>query len=295
MEFDPNEIEINLQRLFGEGVQYELPDSAQYLNSTFAKREECERKTKKAVAEWEDASTNSLRYVGVLLRLLSNMAVCEPNCGHEFHVVERLAGRIVTQSTAALLLMTGGYYDEALTHVRSVGEIANLLVLFLYEREAFEEWLVLDSNARKRQYSPVKVRTRLEGRGVHVPITHPRYSALSETATHVTPHLRIQAYNPLSFQTLGGYFQPDGVRLVLTELSIAVADAATCAMRLAVLVGNMQEEDTLDTFRAAILLQDELDYETSILTISTRWKAMRDTPAGINLREKLRKSQLIDE
>jgi hypothetical protein len=126
-----------------------------------------------------------------------------------------------------------GYYDESLSLTRSIGDIGNLLLLFNQDTIAFEEWQQSSKRQRRSQFSPVKVRCRLEaiGRTKSVDLTllmmdEWRYGALSEVATHATPQTKPQVHNPREIPCSGGVFQEAGVVVALQELAAATARAA---------------------------------------------------------------------
>ena len=71
-------------------------------------------------------------------------------------------GRAASNARAALLLIRAGYYDEALGVVRQIGELVNLLWLFMNSNESLLEWRNANENVRRRSFSAVRVRERLE-------------------------------------------------------------------------------------------------------------------------------------
>jgi hypothetical protein len=66
-----------------------------------------------------------------LFRRLYLFSCCHWGCHGKEHVFEHLAGRCVSSLASGWRLTERGYYDEALSLVRSVGEIANLFELVL--------------------------------------------------------------------------------------------------------------------------------------------------------------------
>jgi hypothetical protein len=131
-----------------------------------------------------------------------------------------------------LRLLELGHYDESISLTRSVGEIANLLFLFVSDPRTFEDWKASDKKRRLREFSPFQVRLQLETLGKPLPMSAERYSLMSETATHVTPQTLPQAYNPKGVPTLGGYFQAPGALACLNELGYVVALVGLTAMKL---------------------------------------------------------------
>jgi hypothetical protein len=125
-----------------------------------------------------------------------------------------------------------GYYDESLALTRTVGEVANLLLLFLNSRQSFDEWRSSSSRERRSNFAPFRVRQRLERIGHPSPIEAERYSALSERGVHVSPDTIPQAHNPAGRAVLGHIFQLPGAIVCLTELAISFGLAAHLAAQL---------------------------------------------------------------
>ena len=126
-----------------------------------------------------------------------------------------------------------GFYDEALSLARSVGEIANLLILFVFEESALEEWRSAEEVTRRRNFAPVKVRERLERSSLGLaPIDAGRYGLLSGLGSHVGPHTRPQSYTLSDMPTLAPVFQQAGVLLVINEVAHAIAFVAIAGGQL---------------------------------------------------------------
>jgi hypothetical protein len=136
-----------------------------------------------------------------------------------------MTARVVNHSLASHRLLSRGYYDESLALTRSVGEVANLLFLFLLEPTCLSEWTSSSEDQRKRAFSPVKVRLRIEKLKASVPVDEERYSTLCEVGVHVTPATAPQNYNPTGRPTVGGIVQEIGLLAALNELATALAFA----------------------------------------------------------------------
>lgn len=154
---------------------------------------------------------------------LDCMASCYWGCRGGDHQIEYLVGRGCSSASAARLLFRNAYYDEALSLVRSVGEIVNLLFLFRLTPTAFSDWRSLEDKQRRDRYSPVKVRLAIEALGSSVPVDADRYAELSRRSVHVAPGNSPQRYNPVGIPTLGAFFQSPGVLVVLNELADCTA------------------------------------------------------------------------
>jgi len=119
-------------------------------------------------------------------------------------------------------LLCGGYYDESFALTRNLGEAANLLFLFVFQPDLLTEWRIADEAWRKREFSPIKVRLKLEQLGQPIPIDETRYGGLCEVAVHLTPASTPQAHNPLGVPTLGSVPQDAGLLAALNEVAGAI-------------------------------------------------------------------------
>ena len=111
------------------------------------------------------------------------------------HFFQRLTARIVTNSLSSLRLALLGYYDESLALTRNLGEIANLLFLFAAKPDSLEAWQLADEKKRKSDFTPVKVRLKLEEMNLVPPIDQSRYGLLCEAGVHLGPSVSPQTFN----------------------------------------------------------------------------------------------------
>jgi len=174
----------------------------------------------------------SYECLGNTLSLLYREASCQFGCPGGDHFLQRITARVVNLSLASLRLALCGYYDESLSLIRSVGEVANLAFLFAAQPAMLEAWRVADEPTRKREFGPVKIRLKLEACGLKPPVEADRYSRLSEVGAHIVPSLAPQAFNEHGRSTLGARFQFEGLMVVLNELGVVVAEAAGCLSAL---------------------------------------------------------------
>lgn len=145
-------------------------------------------------------------------------------------------------------------YDESLSLTRAVGEIANLLFLFAADHAAYAAWKAASKAERLREFSPFKIRLRIEAAGIPIPVDQHRYAALSERAAHATPDTRPQVHSPSGRPVLGEVLQPVGALVALNELCFATGVAAASAIRLLDLDKERKEElkaSAIDLIRAA--------------------------------------------
>ena len=171
--------------------------------------------------------TACLEHVGTVLSLMDRMASCWWVCKGGDHKVERLCGKVASNARGALRLLRFGFYDESLTLCRAMGEISNLLYLFVLDKDALEEWRA----DHRDKLPPVDVRRKIEKLNEIVPVNQKRYQQLSELV-HVNPNTSPQSYNLLEIPTLGAHQQDEGILLCLNELALPLGVAAFSGVSL---------------------------------------------------------------
>lgn len=165
----------------------------------------------------------AMEALGTALSYLDCIASCWWDCRQDTHIEERLVGKAASNARAAIHLLRSGYYDEALGLVRQIAETANLTCLFVQSAESHEEWKGASEEVGRSEFSPVKVRLRLEGLSLPLPMNQDTYGLLSRQSIHVNPETSPQSHNPFSLLTLGGYFQEAGVLIAINHLGGMVA------------------------------------------------------------------------
>lgn len=158
--------------------------------------------------------------LGTLLSLLDRASSCDWGCRGGDHAIERLTGGVCNAARAAIRLMHMGFYDEALTLSRSIAERVNLVSLFLYDPATLTEWRSADEKGRRRKYSAVQVRMRLEQGGWGVPTNQDRYSKLSGHGAH--PGHSPQHFIPHGPPAAGGIYSEIGLLVSLNEIGRGV-------------------------------------------------------------------------
>src|SRR5262249_3180007 len=113
--------------------------------------------------------------LGDMLSLLYGLACCHWGCKGSDHQIEWLLRSVVNHAQSAHRLMRCGFYDEAVTLIRGVGEVANLFWLFERDQTQLASWNAADRKARLSNFGPVHVRRALEAMGVPSPIDDDRY------------------------------------------------------------------------------------------------------------------------
>jgi hypothetical protein len=150
----------------------------------------------------------------------------------------------------AFKLARSGFYDEAVTLIRSVGENTNLAFLFFRDPAQLERWRHASHTERRRLFSPAAVRRTIESRNEPVPVDARRYGQLSEKAIHVTPGIGPQMYNIDRRAGSGGTFQELGLCFCLAELAYPLGILALAAVRLCGLESNIHAIDLANAGQA---------------------------------------------
>lgn len=198
----------------------ELPEGSDFLHHVSDMEDECEQITDKWISTAGVQAPKCMDRLGSVLSLGDRVGSCFWHCpggGYETHVVQYIAARSTSYGRAALRLLRFGFYDEALSLVRSLGEIANLLMLFELDAKAMEKWKLSDLSARNRHFRPAQIRDQITLLGGTIPMDSTKYAQLCELATHPVPELRPQLFNQHGAITVGGYFQEMGALVALNE------------------------------------------------------------------------------
>jgi hypothetical protein len=149
------------------------------------------RESKVAAAIGDNVALN--RAVEILFIL----STCKEGCRGGAHVLENLLGRILNHVTVGIMADAAGFHDEALSLLRSTGEITNLLALFRLDAKAYGQWVGASEGDRRRTFSPVKVRLAVDKhRTIAVPMDQEMYERLCERYAHCTPSTSPNSYRP---------------------------------------------------------------------------------------------------
>jgi hypothetical protein len=182
----------------------------------------------------------SMVRLGNLLSYLYRLSCCAWGCSNGDHTLEWLAGRVVNQSMAAHRLVRAANYDEALMLIRGMGEVANLLWLFMGDKAELASWQTASRKERMNTFGPAAVRQRVEKQlgSKFIPIDQQRYQRLCEVGTHPVPGFRPGHFSGTGRPVVGGILQQVGVFVCMTELGYAVS---MCSRPLATMVGVPDE------------------------------------------------------
>jgi hypothetical protein len=227
-----------------------FPEGTSFLDLVWRAEDTCVRETRERLPRRGRKAPECHARLGDLLSLLYRAACCFHGCSGGDHFTERIAGRVVSHALGSYRLLFSGYYDESLELSRNLGEVANLLWLFLHRPAQRERWHQSDKKTRMRDFSPVRIRLALEGAGLPVPIDETRYAALCEVAVHAGPSTTPQTHNPLGVPTLGAVFQEAGFLVSLNELAGATG---VCAGALVPLLTLGDRRKRLTEMAASLL------------------------------------------
>lgn len=202
---------------------YEIPLGLDFLSLLRQQERECESTVDQWLPDAGEKAPKAIEALGTALSYLDRIASCWWGCDGGDHQRERVVGRAVSNTRAALLLLRSGYYDEALGMARQIGEIANLLLLFISDDGAFREWADLSDQERRRSFRAVRVRERLEAAGSGMAMDEDLYRKLSGVSIHADPNTVPQGHNVFLIPTMGAVFQEEGTLICLNHLAHLVA------------------------------------------------------------------------
>lgn len=210
--------------------------------------EKCELQS---IAKIEDSDLSSVdKRLAECLSLLYQQACCAWGCHGKEHAIEYAGGRIVTHAMASYRLALRGLYDESLSLIRNIAEIANLVALFSQEEGTIREWIDCSEGERRKEFSPVKVRIRLEAGNNLIAVDQGHYTRLCESYVHFGPSTLPGSHNEPGVPVLGGLIQERGLLLSLTQLAWMVATGSGSIGKLA-LIPETEAKELTD---ASILL-----------------------------------------
>lgn len=191
-----------------------------------------------------------LEFFGWALAALYEVGTCNRKCWGGPHLLESLSVRVYNLACSAYLLMVRGFYDEALSLVRSIAEIGNLISLVAAEKDVVPRWVAADKHIRIREFGPGAVRKRLEkAKGVLV-ATPDWYAEFCEAYTHPTPGVTPNMHNTTGLGYAGGVVQEEGFKKALDEIIGKVGAVAMMAAAFAQLHDYLKEmSDRLDNLK----------------------------------------------
>ncbi len=210
-----------------------VPEGVDFLHGVIRFCSECERLTDKYLfTAKEQGSIQTHHYLGTVISLLDRASSCFWGCKGGDHKIEYIIGRCCNYGIGAFKLARAGFYDESVALARTIGETANLALLFVNDNLALQEWKIADEKTRKDKYSPFKVRLSLESKNIKVPVDKQRYKHLSEKAVHLVPTIPPQIYNSNQHPKASGYFQEVGLLFCLAEVAFPLSILGLCSTDL---------------------------------------------------------------
>jgi hypothetical protein len=158
-----------------------------------------------------------MEIIGMCLNALYQGATCYRKCRGGSHLLERLCGRAYNITCAAYQLTSFGLYDEALTLVRGLGELTNLVALTALDSKEAQEWINADRGKRIHDFGPAAVRKRLRKVSArHVCMDDEWYAKLSEEYAHVTPQTQPNLHGDRAF--VGMRYEEKGCKETIVSL-----------------------------------------------------------------------------
>lgn len=191
--------------------------------------------------ELSKGSLEDFPILGTALSAIYQVATCYGSCRGGDHILEALAGRSFDLAASAISLVRLGYYDQALSLIRSLGEIANLLIFFCDDPTRYPAWVLSSEKDRKNKFGPKQIRDAIGDKEL-VPMDETWYKELCGLVTHVTPTTVPNMHNSESNKHVGGKPQPEGFKDCISQLSEILA---ILALSITKMVGRDELFDTM--------------------------------------------------
>lgn len=180
--------------------------------------------------------------------------------------VLRLAIRVLNDAGASGRCARAGYYQQAISHIRDIIEVAFLLDLFQRKPDQIRVWREASEKDRKRLFKPVTLRETLDQLdGRKDKSRQEAYAFYSGHGTHVTPRLEI--ISPNSLTQIGPFPSEQIVVLITYDLTKWLCVATGYAMK------SLNPRRISDSDRSMALITQKLDFALSM----TNWLAMPQT------------------
>lgn len=187
--------------------------------------------------------------LGDMLWWLDGIASCRWGCRKGDHEEEHLLGRFAATASAAYILLKRGYLDQASGVFRQLAETTSLLDLFGHSRKDYQEWRTSNERVRKRRYSALNVRLKLESLGVDPVMGGDSYQLLSQYGVHPGPGTEPRTHDSPGEPSVGTAYRP--------AAGFALAAAVASAVVRALIFGSDiishpdAKQDALTTAAAA--------------------------------------------
>ena len=174
--------------------------------------------------------------LGTVLSHLDRVSACVWGCeGMDGDHLERhMIARTASNARAAIRLLLGGYLSEALALIRGMGEVRNLMLLFIVSERDLEQFRAAGYGVRRTDFIPRKVERKIR----NLPgsnnkelrkmadISQALYSELSLAFTHFT-----RAWSPMTYaiSRTAEIVEPY-VKVVTLSCLVMVADCVSTAL-----------------------------------------------------------------
>lgn len=195
-----------------------IPIGQDFLDLIWTQDDALERATDERIAQLGTKAPKCLEALGTALSHLDRLSSCFYGCAGGDHVIEYLTGRVCSHARTVIRLMRFGFYDEALSLVRSIGEMANLARLFDADSAELPSWKAATEKERKTRYGPAAVRKRLEDLDLELTLDKDWYGLLCETVAHPTPTTKPNMFNPIGVPMSAPHLQDEGILACMNEL-----------------------------------------------------------------------------
>jgi hypothetical protein len=163
--------------------------------------------------------------IGVLFRSCAQESSGEP-CGHtdDQHTLMFLGGRVLTDTLAAVRLLLGGYYLQAMILQRDVLESGFLLQLFNERPDKIAVWRTANTKERMKSFSIGGISKTLKASDVWN--RYEEYTEYCELAAHPTAKGRVLTYrSDIQRTTVGPFFEESTAKKLLIHIATNVCDA----------------------------------------------------------------------
>ena len=202
----------------------QVPVGTAFLELTQFYADQCEIHTQENIPTLGLKAPQCLERIGTAFYYLNRLASCQCGCAGGDHAIEYIVAKALSAGQASLRLARMAFYNESLSATRTVGEIANLLMLFSLDRENLDQWRSAPPETVKKELSPYNVRMKIQKLSGHIPVNKDAYELLCRTGTHANPSVIPQGFNEYAMPMVGGLrYQERGFLVCVNELAIAVA------------------------------------------------------------------------
>ncbi len=205
----------------------------------------------------------NLAAAGKAIDLLHTFAREEAFNDDDDITILRLVIRVLNDAGASGKCALAGYYQQSISHIRDIIEVAFLLDLFWRKPDQIRVWREASDRDRKKLFKPVKLREtldQLDGRTDSA--RQEAYAFYSGHGTHVTPNLEVISPNS---QTQIGPFPSDKIIVLLTyDLTKWLCAATGYAAK------SLDHRKIPDSDRSLAFVKHKLDFAFAF----TNWLAM---------------------